>query len=485
MKPISSMPEPAEPFHHSMDAWIRNVLRKADIDRPVFFGLLSKMWGLAAVPVSLLLITKFFTPVLQGYYYTFSNLLALQIFVELGLGTVLVQFASHEWSLLRMAANGEVTGDPMALSRLTSLAQLAMKWYFVGALIVIIAVGGGGYLFFTYSPAQEVAWRAPWLALSLMTGITVCLAPAWSLLEGCNQVSSLYQFRFFQGLLGSLALWIAIFAGLTLWVLVIAAGIMAIAGLFFIASRYSLFFKQLLFRNPASDIIRWRKDIFPMQWKIALSWASGYFSFSLFTPLLFHYQGPVIAGQFGMTWSIVSAVARVSGVWLTPRAPLFGILIARREFEELNRRFWRITRLFSCMVLALSICCWLLVDMVHIFYSAFSNRLLSPPTVAVLLVAQALGALSFPFSVYLRAHKQEPLLILSVVTGVLTAIATIFLGRYYAAAGIATGYLLVNLLTIPFVFLIWFRCCKDWHSPQRKIFNATCYLPGFLDENKA
>ena len=64
-----------------------------------------------------------------------------------------------------------------------------------------------------------------------------------------------------------------------------------------------------------------------MQWRIALSWVSGYFIFSLFTPIIFHYYGPVTAGQFGMTWSVIGMVAAIAGPWLYTKAPKFGMLI--------------------------------------------------------------------------------------------------------------------------------------------------------------
>ncbi len=463
------MIKPMSAFHLPRILWLRKFLHKIDVDRPVFFGLLLRAWSLLSGPITLLLIVQSFSPILQGYYYTFSTLLALQIFVELGLGTVLQQFASHEWSYLQLDDNRKISGDEAALSRLTSLAQLAMKWYLAGASIVVIAVGGGGYLFFSYSAAHDIAWRAPWFVLCLLTGASVCLVPVWSLLEGCNQVASLYKFRLFQGICNALFLWGAILAGLKLWAPVISSVAALAAGVIFILSRYSLFFKELLLRKPTGDVIKWKKDILPMQWKIALSWISGYFLSSLFTPVLFHYHGPVIAGQFGMTWSIVGAVGGISGAWLAPKAPQFGMLIARREFNELNRRFWRVVGVFSCVMLMLSICCWLLVYALNIFCPAVSSRLLPPSTVAIFLIAQGVAVISSPFAVYLRAHKQEPLLILSVAAGVLAAISTIFFGKYYSANGVAIGFLLVNVITVPFVFLVWLRCKKVWHAAPTEI----------------
>ena len=447
----------------TLKAKLRSLLNRVDVDRPVFFGILLKIWSLATAPIALLLIARFFSPVLQGYYYTFSTLLALQVFVELGLGTVLVQFASHEWSLLRLDPGGKISGDEAALSRLTSLAQLAMKWYLAGALVVVVVVGCGGYFFFTHSGGHDIAWRGPWFVLCLFSGVTVCLVPVWSLLEGCNQVSSLYKFRFFQGVFSNLFLWSAIALGLKLWVPVIASAATLAAGILFIARRYAVFFKTLLLHKPQGDVITWRKDIFPMQWKIALSWASGYFSYSLFVPVLFHYHGPVLAGQFGMTWSIVGAIGGIASAWLAPQAPQFGMLIARRNFQELSRRFWRVTGILSSVVLVLSLFCGAIVYALNVYYPAFANRLLPPSTVCILLIAQGMVAFSLPFSVFLRAHKREPLLVLSVSAGGLTAVSTLFLGKYYAATGVSLGYLLVNMIIIPFVFVTWVRCRKAWH----------------------
>ena len=70
--------------------------RSLEIDRAVFFSIMEKVWTLPAGLVTALLIAAFFSPELQGYYYAFSSLLALQVFAELGLGTVLTCYASHE-----------------------------------------------------------------------------------------------------------------------------------------------------------------------------------------------------------------------------------------------------------------------------------------------------------------------------------------------------------------------------------------------------
>ena len=54
------------------------------------------------------------------------------------------------------------------------------------------------------------------------------------------------------------------------------------------------------------------QEIFPFQWKIALSWISGYLIFQLFNPVLFATEGSKIAGQMGMTMVAISGISSIS-----------------------------------------------------------------------------------------------------------------------------------------------------------------------------
>jgi hypothetical protein len=448
---------------------IRENLKRFEIDRAVFFGLLTRIWGLCAGPVTAILIAIHFTPAIQGYYYTFATILALQVFVELGLGTVIVQFASHEWSKLNLDGSGHIVGDRDALSRLVSIAKIAINWYLLGGIIVSIGLGMGGYIFFSTSPANEtVNWVAPWFLLSLATGISISLVPVWSLLEGCNQVSSLYTFRFFQGVISGIIVWIAILFGYELWTASIACVTALLCSIFFLKRHYWIFLKMLFLEKPTGPRIKWRTDMLPMQWRIALSWISGYFCFSLFTPVLFKYHGPIVAGQMGMTWSLIAAIGAISGAWLSPRIPQFGMLIAQKKYADLDRLFWRITSIVGFTSICVSFFVWLAVYFLNIvdypLAVRFAERLLPPLPTALFLIAQLLLIVSIPFSSYLRAHKQEPIMVLSVSAAVMIGFSTMILGKYYSALGISIGYLVINAIIVPFVLLVWVRCRMKWHG---------------------
>ena len=446
---------------------IKSTLGRFEVDRAVFFGLLSRIWGLAAGSVTAILVATHFSPELQGYYYTFTTILALQVFVELGLGTVAAQFASHEWSKLNLNASGHIMGDKDALSRLISIANLITTWFLFGGILVAIGLGAVGYVFFSTSPGHNINWRSPWFLLCAVTGPAIWMVPTWSLLEGCNQVGRLYSFRFFQGLLVSVAVWIAILSGAGLW----TASISGIAALFcsivFLKRRYWGFVKTLLLSKPAGPQIKWRTDMLPMQWRIAVTWMSGYLYFSLFTPVLFKYHGPVVAGQMGMTWALVGLVGSISISWLSPRVPQFGMLIAQRRYSDLDQLFWKITRIVVVVTVLVAASIWGGVCLLNVMNQPIAKRLaarlLPPIPTGFFLLGQLLMVTSAPFSVYLRAHKKEPMMVVSVTAAIFIAVATVILGKYSSATAVAIGYCLVQLMVVPFVFLIWLRRRAEWH----------------------
>ncbi len=435
------------------------------IDRAVFFAITGKIWSSCAGLITTLLIAVFFSQEMQGYYYTFMSVLAIQVFAELGLGTVLTYYASHEWANLALDQHGRVTGNADSLSRLSSLGRFALRWYMAAGATMTLVLVVAGFGFFADGGDRFFSWEAPWVALCVVTGLTICATPIWALLEGCNQVSNVYAYRLIQAVATGVAAWAAIYLGAGLW----AASISGLAGLLAmmvtVGRRYSRFVWTVLLAHPKGPRLNWRSDILPMQWRIALSWVSGYFTFSLFTPVLFHYHGPVIAGQMGMTWVFVGALMSVASSWIMPKAPGFGILIAQQRYAELDRMFWQMTVVVLSVTIVGAVGIWTVVFLLNQLHHSFAIRLLPPAPTTYLLLATIIVSALLPMATYLRAHKKEPLLALSVTSGFLTGIAVVVLGRYYSAEGVAVGYLAVSATVTPFVALIWHRRRAEWHTP--------------------
>jgi O-antigen/teichoic acid export membrane protein len=446
-----------------MTARFRQLLKQLEIDRAVVFVLLNRGWQFLAGPITLLLIARYFSPEVQGFYYTFDSLLALQSFVELGFFLVIINVASHEWASLGLDSTGRIVGEPQALSRLVSLGRLIFKWYAVASAIFVVGVGTIGCVFFAQSSHPGIQWQAPWLVLVALTGLLLWVLPFNSLLEGCNQVAAINQFRLKQAMLGNLVLWLTLALGGGLWVPVVSAGVRLLYDLYLLLVRYRRFF-QPFFEPPTGACIHWRTEIWPMQWRLALMGMVNYFAYSLFTPVMFQYHGAAAAGQMGMTLQILSVVQGVALAWVYPKVPRFGILIANKDYAALDRFWLRVSLVSLFVVSGGSVFVWLLVYGLNILQVPLQERLLEPLPIGLFLLATILMQIIQCQAAYLRAHKQEPFVVSGVVSSLAIGLLVWGLGSRFGPIGAAAAYLLViAVLTVPWDTIIWFRCRTQWH----------------------
>jgi hypothetical protein len=447
------------------------LLNRAEVDQAVFFALMLRAWQLAGGAVSVLLITYFFTREVQGYYYTFSSLLALQTFFELGMHLVIISAASHEWSQLGLNDRGEIVGDASALSRLVSLGRSIALWYAMIGLAFVAIVGVVGCVFFALKPSATIAWLAPWILLVLLSGGLLWTLPMNALLEGCNQVASVNRFRFLQIVCANLVVWTAISLGAGLWAAVAATAARLVCELVFLGWRYRRFF-HVFRRVPAGPRIHWWSDVWPMQWRIAISGAFSYFQFFLYTPVMFYYHGAAVAGQMGMTWTLITALEAAALAWVQTRAPLFGMLIAKKDYRELDRVFFRLTWISLGALTVAGLAALGLVSGLHWAHAHFdwwgfrlAERILPPLPTAIFFLAVILYQVPRCQDFYLRAHKREPLWLVNAASCTLIGLLVWLLGAKFGPTGAATGYAAgVGLFVLPCKTAIWLRCRREWHS---------------------
>jgi hypothetical protein len=438
-------------------------LRFTEIDEAIAYGIAGRVVQMSLGLVSVVLLARFLTPEVQGYYYTFGSLIALQAFFELSLYVVVTNRASHEWGHLKLDSEGRITGDPAALSRLVSLGRAVFKWYAVAALVFVSVIGSIGYMFLSQRGAA-VRWQGPWVTQVLLSGMLLWTLPFNALLEGCNQVVNIQKLRLGQALLGNGALWVTLYLGGGLWAVVALTAATVARDIYLLLFQYQKFFVPF-FTPSDGPRIDWKTEIWPMQWRLGLSGLVNYFAFSIFTPVMFQFHGAVAAGQMGMTWTLVNAVQSIPQLWLQTRISRFGSFIARREFDELDR-FWTKTSLASLGVaLAGATAALGAVILLNLSGSALSMRLLGPLPTALLLAGAVLMQISQCQSAYLRAHLQEPIAVLSIVSSLSIGGLVIILGRIIGPLGAALAYLLVvGVMILPWQTMIWRRCRIEWHK---------------------
>lgn len=459
---------PTGSFRRTLERGQRWLRHTAGIDRAIAYTVFARVWSSSAGLVTVLLIARFLSPAEQGYYYTFSSLVALQIVFELGFSFVILQMASHERAHLVITSALEVQGEIVAHRRLASVLQKSVRWYSVLAIALAAFLLAAGSWFFAHHHQGNlsVAWRNPWYAAAIAATFTFQLDPMLSFLEGCGFVANVARLRFAQAAIGSMLAWLALATHHGMFAPACMIAGTASTGMVWLFGKRRLLLHLLRF-DPGPDRIRWTKEVWPFQWRIAISWLCGYFIYQLFNPVLFAYKGAVEAGQMGMSLSVANALQSVAISWLNTKAAPFGSLVARRNYTELDHLFFRALRqalLVFVGLAAMVVTCVAYLDWRHM---RFGGRLLSAECMAALLFATAVNVLVFGEALYLRAHKQEKFLLNSVLSAVAVACSTYFLGRTFGAAGIVAGNLTIALLLgFPLGTWVFLKYRKIWHHQE-------------------
>ncbi len=207
------------------------------------------------------------------------------------------------------------------------------------------------------------------------------------------------------------------------------------------------------------------KEIFPFQWKIALSWISGYLIFQLFNPVLFATEGSKVAGQMGMTLVALNGISSISFSWINTKVPLFSRLIAKNNFIELDNIFSKTIKQLSMinLILALSFISFILLS--GYFKLSIADRFLDISLIIILGIASFFNQYVFAWAAYLRSHKKEPFLINSIVLGILISISVLISAYYYGVIAVVISYSAITLFVgVPWAYYIFQNKKREWHD---------------------
>lgn len=453
---------------------ILRLLHFAGIDRAIGYGVLTRIWGLIAGPISIFIIALRFSREQQGFFYTFSSLLAMQMFFELGLTGVVSTFTSHEFVNLRWGAHGEINGDSVSIRRFTDLLSKTSKWFGVASLILIAGLIPAGFFFFDYGQrvVLDFSWRLPWILAVIGTALNLSIMPFFAVIMGSGDVATVNYRELIGIVVGSCISWLIIwFNGGLYAVFAVSFGNIIISYAYLIKQKPKLL--ELTWEaiyNPKRGLSRhetisWWSEIWPIQWKIAISWISGYFLLQLFTPILFHYHGATIAGQMGMTLSASTALLGINLTLMNAKYPEFGRLIAIQDWTNLDLIFHKVQTQSLLALISGSVLGCGLLWFLQTYYPSLGNRFVPSTQAGLLFITISLVGFINGFATYLRAHKKEPFTILLVVTALIQSGAVWYFGKYYSSLGTILAYLLVTLfVSLPAAYYIWQKCRTTWHD---------------------
>jgi hypothetical protein len=430
-------------------------------NKAALYGVAAKIINGAAWLVIALIVSTHLSNVLQGYFFTFLSFATIQMLFDLGIGMAVIQFVAHEWGVL--PANRDLVSGSAAASRLASVFRFAIWWYFGGAVALVGVLLPTGFYFF--SGAAPKIWLGAWILLCITVACDFALNAFWNVLEGCNQVHRVYRYRALKAVILGASIWISILLGFGIY----SIGVGYLMTLPFSVGMLSGENARLLrwIRSCSThEAIAWRNEILPLQWRLAISFGSGYFAQWGITPITFKLFGPVVAGQFGLVWSMINALTAIASVIVMVRAPQYGILIAARRFQELDQLALKLSMVSLAFVVVA--CCAVGggIYILNVMGSPLAQRVLPVGPSFVMLAATVLWQVGNLLAIYLRSHKKEPYLWLSFGFAVGLVGLTFVAGRLFGAWGVTLAYFgLVACFFLPGAIWIFFICRRTWHGP--------------------
>ncbi len=445
---------------------LKKIAQQIGIDSAIGYTVLARIIQAGGGLITLTLIAIFLSKEQQGYYYTFGSIIAIQVFFELGLNSIITQYVAHETVHLQWLSQTELSGSKEHISRLSSLLHFCLKVFSILAVILFIFLTLSGFIFFNIykQNGNDIHWQLPWILVALATSLMLFINPLLAFFEGLSKVKEVAKIRFVQQAVNILCIALVFVLRGGLYSLGIASFVSFLILLSSILFTYRKNLLLFIYHSDGQSKVNYRKEIFPYQWKIALSWVSGYFIFQLFNPVLFATEGAVVAGKMGMTLQALNGISALSMSWITTKVPLMSSLIAEKSYQQLDNIFNKTIMQLSGINFTLIGFFLLAVVMLNYFKIPLGQRFLSILPLVLLSIVTVVNQFIFSWATYLRCHKKEPFLINSISIGILCAASTFLLGKYSGLIGIVLGYFSLSVfISLPWAYLIFKKKKKEWH----------------------
>lgn len=446
------------------------ILKKIGIDKSIAYSSGARVvQGFTGVG-SIFFISTYLTGVEQGFYFTFGSIVAIQVFFELGLTGIITQYVAHEVAHLSIN-NNQISGDYKYRSRLSSLLHFCVKWYTIISIVLFITLNIVGFIFFRkYSMGNEyVNWEIPWVLICIGTTIKLFQSPLNSYLIGMGYVKEMSKVSFWQQIVLPLSAWIGLACSFKLYVVGISSILAALIWNIYVHSTSLWELLKTIWKENVTERICYMKEIFPYQWRIAISWISGYFIFQLFNPVLFVTDGPTVAGQMGMTLTILNSIQALTMSWISTKIPRMSGFIAVKDYKSLDKLFDLSQKQMIGVCLSLLVAMFLGIWILHVSKfkvgsSILADRLLDYLPLLLMTIPLVLNIYVFSWATYLRCHKKEPYLLNSIVAGVLCMLSTLLLGNQYGLYGVTIGYCSIKIILFPWGYSIYKNKKAEWHK---------------------
>lgn len=390
--------------------------KKLGLDSLVSRFLLGRGGALAGQVAVLFCVGLYMGSESTGIYFTFLSVAAFQAVFEMGLGVVVTQHAARlRAKLVKFSIDDEAYTpiDPHEdLDKLYGFVTFCSAAVATIALCAFLLIGE--VVLPSLFSGVLVPWRSPWVFTAFAVAGMLIVNLQMAYFEGAGLMRRALEVRVVMSIAGPCLAIVMVIQGMGLYS--IAAGFLMQICLFciwWIFSR-SHQFGVVARKSGRAALIYWARRLYPMQWRMAISWVAGYIVYQSAVPVTLYFEGAEAAGEIGFLVAISNALVALLSGWSSTKVPQFCSLVDQQRFSEAKRVH------FSALARSLRVFFLAAVALTTLFLYFHNTEHLNSITlmhVSCFLATAGCTIASVAQGMVLRAFLTEPFLVTSLLYG--------------------------------------------------------------------
>jgi hypothetical protein len=402
-------------------------------------------------PVSLLLVSVYFSAEERGVYFSLTAFVVLQTLFDLGIVQASVTILSREFAGLKIDDSGAVNAARERAERILEVLSHVSRWLRTAGFLSLGVVGVLGCVVMINSGVAARVWVPAVGTTVFGVMATLWVLPLQIAMEGANEVQALGRAR----ALGNLARVLTLAGGIILYPSVAWLGLSAVVQALVLVWATPPNLKRMLTQSQqraGAEHGVWRDEVIPFQRKLAVTWLGGSLVILPLVPGYMMAFGPEAAGRFGLTVTAFQSIVGIAVLWQTVSLPRIAGLVVEESsaaaFVVWKKEFVRSVGTFVFLTLVFLA----LVELSPLVYDV-RDRVVSRAAMVWLAWGFFVTMLTYSCSYVMRAHKTEPFILQYMSWAILSAAALLAAVLLKKQTGYAMGFSLATTVAALAVYL--------------------------------
>jgi hypothetical protein len=294
------------------------------------------------------------------------------------------------------------------------------------------------------------------LVYCLFTSLNIRYIPLVSIYEGFGKIELISKLRIFQSIVGNILMILILISTSSIWC-VVAVPIVTLLILEYFFNYHQIYLRKLDNQLKSYDknfVIE--RSVLKFKFKMAISWIFGFFIYNLYLPAFFNEYGTILAGQYGLTISIINTILMISLSLVAADVANLTGMVSTNNIFKFNLRVIRLLQ-YSILIYVLisvlgifSIYCW------GSSFGKITSRFLEIDLLILVLTNYLCILIISVYSIVLRSFRDEPTLHITIFMGFVNLLFILNL-KYFTIRELFGITILFNVVIIIPLLLLTYR----------------------------